>query len=84
VLFRSLRDRSAGLGRFASVAISALLNSLVFAAIHPQGAFGIPVLTTLAIGFSLVRQWRDSLIAPIFMHALNNFMVTTFAVLLMA
>lgn len=84
VLFRSLRDRSAGLGRIVSVAFSALLNSLVFAAIHPQGAFGIPVLTTLAIGFSLVRQWRDSLVAPIFMHALNNFLVTTFAVLLMA
>lgn len=84
VLFRSLRDRSAGLGRILSVAFSALLNSLIFAAIHPQGAFGLPVLTTLAIGFSLVRQWRDSLVAPIFMHALNNFLVTTFAVLLMA
>jgi membrane protease YdiL (CAAX protease family) len=84
VLFRSLRDRSAGLGRIVSVAFSALLNSLVFAAIHPQGAFGIPVLTTLAVGFSLARQWRGSLVAPIFMHFLNNFLVTTFAVLLMA
>lgn len=84
VLFRSLRDRTAGWGRFSSVAFSALINSLIFAAIHPQGAFGIPVLTTLAVGFSLVRQWRGSLIAPIFMHALNNFLVTTFAVLLMS
>lgn len=83
VLFRSLRDRSAGLGGILSVGFSALFNSLVFAAIHPQGAFGVPVLTTLAIGFSLMRQWRDSLVAPIFMHALNNFLVTTFAVLLM-
>ena len=84
VLFRSLRDRSAVLGRIVSVAFSALLNSLVFAAIHPQGAFGIPVLTTLAVGFSLARQWRGSLVAPIFMHFLNNFLVTTFAVLLMS
>jgi len=84
VLFRSLRDRSAGLGRFLSVALSAIFNSLIFAAIHPQGASGVPVLTTLAIGFSLARQWRGSLVAPVFMHFLNNFLVTTFAVLLMS
>lgn len=84
VLYRSLRDRTSARGRWTSVALSAGLNSLIFAAIHPQGLVGIPVLMTLAIGFSLVRQWRGSLAAPILMHALNNFLVTSFAMLIMA
>ena len=45
-----------------SVAFAALVNSLIFAAIHPQGIIGIPLLTTLAVGFSLTRQWRGSLL----------------------
>ena len=35
------------------------------------------MLMTLAIGFSLVREWRDSLFGPILMHGLNNLLVTS-------
>ncbi len=64
-LFRHLR------GRFRFFA-SALLASLIFAALHPQGVYGIPALTAIAIGFSLLREWRDSLIAPMVAHSINN------------
>ncbi len=84
VLFRYLRDRTGRWSRFGSVAFAAVFNGLIFAAVHPQGVIGIPVLTALAVGFSLVRQWRHSLMAPMIMHGLNNFLVTTFAVLAMS
>ncbi len=51
---------------------SALLSSLVFAALHPQGLYGIPALAAMGVGFSLLREWRDSLIAPMTAHAINN------------
>ena len=84
VLFRYLRDRTGRWSRFSSVAFAAVFNGLIFASVHPQGLIGIPVLTALAVGFSLVRQWRHSLMAPMIMHALNNFLVTTFAVMVMS
>jgi membrane protease YdiL (CAAX protease family) len=72
VLYRHLRGATASTRRWISVAFSAALNSFVFAAIHPQGVVAIPVLGTLAVAFSLVREWRESLIAPMVMHAMNN------------
>ncbi len=76
VLYRHLRDASSNWARFGSVFMSAMVSSLIFAAIHPQGLYGIPILATLAIGFALVREWRESLIAPMLMHAINNGLVT--------
>ncbi len=49
-----------------------LLGAFVFAAIHPQGWAGVPPIMALAGGFSLLRMWRQSLIAPMTAHALNN------------
>jgi membrane protease YdiL (CAAX protease family) len=51
---------------------SALVGALIFAALHPQGFFAIPALAGIAVGFSLLREWRDSLIAPMTAHAINN------------
>lgn len=51
---------------------SALLTGLIFAALHPQGWMGIPALTAIGVGFSVLREWRDSLIAPMVAHAINN------------
>lgn len=51
---------------------SALLTGLIFAALHPQGFFAIPALAGIGMGFSLLREWRDSLIAPMTAHAINN------------
>ena len=75
VFYRHLRDATHGWRRYQSVGFAALVNGLIFAAIHPQGIIGIPLLTTLAVGFSLTRQWRSSLVAPMVMHAINNGLV---------
>jgi len=58
-------------GRFRFFA-SALLTGVIFAALHPQGFFAIPALASIGIGFSLLREWRDSLVAPMVAHAINN------------
>lgn len=60
---------------------SAVAVGLVFALIHPQGILGVPALLALAIPFSLAREWRGSLLAPMTAHALNNAAVTTLLVL---
>ena len=52
--------------------VAALLGGLIFAALHPQGFFAIPALGAMAVGFAIVREWRDSLIAPMVAHAINN------------
>jgi membrane protease YdiL (CAAX protease family) len=82
VLYRHLRESSRWAGHWLSVLFSAAWNALIFAAIHPQGLLAIPILGTLAFGFSLVREWRGSLIAPMMMHAVNNGIMVTLLVLL--
>lgn len=83
VLYRHLRELSANWARWGSVIFSAVFNGLIFAAIHPQGFVAIPLLTCLAISFSLTREWRDSLIAPMIMHGINNGAVTAMMLLMM-
>ena len=72
VLYRHLRDLTAGWRTAASVALAAGLNSVIFAVIHPQGLLAAPVLMSIAIGLSLAREWRGSLLASMVMHGLNN------------
>jgi membrane protease YdiL (CAAX protease family) len=76
VLYRHLREATAGRRVGLSIAASALANSFLFAAIHPQGLFGLPVLMLLATTFSLAREWRGSLLAPMAAHAFNNGVMT--------
>lgn len=76
VFYRHLKDSSSHRPLWSSVLFACLINGLVFAAIHPQGLVGIPFLTLLAVGMSLARQWRDSLIASMTMHAINNGLIT--------
>lgn len=83
VLYRHLRDWSRTRARWVSVVFSAVLNGFVFAAIHPQGIAAIPVLMTLAICFSLVREWRNSLLTPMLMHGVHNTLVTCISLLLL-
>ncbi len=82
VLYRQLRDATARTRIWASVLFSGAVNSFIFAVIHPQGIFAVPPLMALAFGFSLAREWRGSLIAPMTMHALNNGAVTMLMVFL--
>ena len=69
-LHRYLRGR---LGFF----LSALITGVIFAGLHPQGWLAIPALGSIGIGFSLLREWRDSLIAPTVAHAINNGLLIT-------
>ena len=77
VLYRYLRERSGAWQRWISVLVAAVINGLIFASIHPQGILAVPLLTILAIGFSLAREWRDSLVSSMTMHAVNNAMAAT-------
>ena len=83
VLYRHLRERGIHLHRFVGVAVAAVINGVIFAAIHPQGLLAIPLLTTLAVGFTLAREWRGSLVSSITMHALNNSLVTAMMLFLL-
>ena len=51
---------------------AALLVAVVFAVIHPQGWFGVPALTCIAIVLAGIREWRGSIIGPMVAHALHN------------
>ncbi len=50
----------------------ALASSFLFAAIHPQGPAGIPLLMTLALGMCYISYQTKSLIPNMVMHAINN------------
>ena len=76
LLYRHLRNSSVYWGRYMSILFAAVFNAIVFAAIHPQGIMAIPVLASLAFSFSLVREWRGSLVAPMTMHAIHNGLIT--------
>lgn len=83
LLYRQLRDGSRWLGPVLSVLFSTFWNTLIFAAIHPQGLIAVPALMGLACGMTLAREWRGSLIASITCHALNNGIVLTVALLIL-
>jgi membrane protease YdiL (CAAX protease family) len=82
-LYRGLRGGTSGMPLLASMVVSALLSSLVFAAIHPQGALFVPILGALAMSFCLVRELRGSLVAPMVGHALNNGLIVTLNLVLL-
>ncbi|MDP1589413.1 MAG: CPBP family glutamic-type intramembrane protease [Prosthecobacter sp.] len=61
-----------GLSAWLRWLLGMLLAAFVFAVIHPQGWAGVPAIMALAATFSFLRMWRQSLIAPMTAHALNN------------
>jgi membrane protease YdiL (CAAX protease family) len=63
---------------------AAAVVALIFAAIHPQGWVGVPVLAAIAFSFAFIREWRGSIIAPAVAHALNNGAVTLLMVLMLS
>jgi membrane protease YdiL (CAAX protease family) len=64
-------------------ASSAVVVSLLFAMIHPQGWVAVPALGSIAMALSALREWRGSIIASMTAHALNNFIVITLALVLL-
>jgi membrane protease YdiL (CAAX protease family) len=77
VLYRHLRGATSHMGLALSIVVGALVNSFVFAIIHPQGWVAVPALMSLAIAFTLMREWRGSLIPSMMMHGISNFIVLT-------
>lgn len=72
VLYRQVRSSAGRLAPWLAIGAAAGSTSLVFALIHPQGLLAVPALGALAVAFSLAREWRGSLIAPMLMHGLSN------------
>jgi membrane protease YdiL (CAAX protease family) len=52
--------------------VAVFFSSLVFALVHPQGAIGVVPLMTIGMVLAYVREWRESLIAPMLVHACFN------------
>ena len=82
VLYRHLRDSTGRAGLVVSILCSALGSSFLFAVIHPQGIAFAPILTGLAVGFCLAREWRGTLVPCIVAHALTNALALTLNVVL--
>jgi membrane protease YdiL (CAAX protease family) len=74
ILFHHLRQRW-------SWVVTAVIISVIFAMLHPQGWVAIPALSAIAMVLAALREWRGSLIAPMAAHACNNFLVLTLALL---
>ncbi|MBN1905210.1 MAG: CPBP family intramembrane metalloprotease [Deltaproteobacteria bacterium] len=52
--------------------VSAIISSLIFAILHPQGWVAIPAIGVIGFNLSTIREWRGSAIASMTAHALNN------------
>ena len=64
LLYRQLRNSTRHWRTFLSIAMSVFLNAFIFAVIHPQSLLAVPALMTLAAGFTIIREWRQSLDGP--------------------
>jgi membrane protease YdiL (CAAX protease family) len=84
VLYRHLRQATRQWPFLSSFFVSALIVSFVFAVIHPQGFLLVPPLMALAFGFTIMRQWRNSLVSCMVAHGINNALVLTLASVLFA
>jgi membrane protease YdiL (CAAX protease family) len=84
VLYRHLRELTWRFRLFASVACSALVSSFIFAAIHPQGLMGIPILMSLACGLAILREWRGTLLPSMIAHGINNGLALAISIIMFA
>jgi membrane protease YdiL (CAAX protease family) len=81
-LHRHLREVAFPRYALLSGLFSMLVVNVIFASIHPQGLLAVPVLTAMACGFSLAREWRGTLIPSMVAHGTNNFIAGILMVLL--
>lgn len=57
-----------------NLAVTVMLSALIFSLGHGyQGAAGVVTVALLGVIFALVYLWRGSLVAPVVMHFLQNF-----------
>lgn len=62
---------------------AALLSGFIFAIIHPQGIVLVPPLMCLGFNFAMIREWRGSIIGPMFAHAMHNAVLVTVLIIAM-
>jgi membrane protease YdiL (CAAX protease family) len=84
VLYRHLRELTGVAGPWVSVAFSGTVVSFIFAVIHPQGLVAVPVLMAMAYGFTIAREWRETLIPAMVAHGLNNGLVLGLLILVLS
>ncbi|MHC5002135.1 MAG: lysostaphin resistance A-like protein [Planctomycetota bacterium] len=75
VLYRHLRMATGRMPTVLSVIVSGLIGAFLFAIIHPQGWVAVPALMSLAVAFTLAREWRGTLLVPMIMHGVSNGLV---------
>lgn len=56
----------------ASILASGTICGFVFALVHPQGWIAVPVLMAMAWNFTLLREWRGSLLSAMITHGVSN------------
>jgi membrane protease YdiL (CAAX protease family) len=83
VLYRHLRDATGRLAPVLSVLASATIGGFIFAIIHPQGLVAVPALMGLAYGFTLVREWRGTLIPAMVVHGVSNGLVMSLLIVVL-
>jgi membrane protease YdiL (CAAX protease family) len=72
LLYQPLRASTRTWPRALSFLFAAAVQALLFAVVHPQGIGGVPAIAAMGAVFSLVREWRGSLIASMTMHGVWN------------
>lgn len=75
LLYRHLRNATGTMRRGSSILLSAIVSSVLFALLHPQGLLAVPALTGVSLALTFTREWRNTLVSPIIAHALNNAVV---------
>lgn len=78
-LFRHLRARMHWVA-------AGLVTALLFAYLHSYGPLMVAPLVVLGFAFAFMREWRGSIIAPMFAHFLHNFtmlviLITAFSIM---
>ncbi|MBI1785344.1 CPBP family intramembrane metalloprotease, partial [Candidatus Sumerlaeota bacterium] len=51
---------------------SIFISAALFAGIHPQGMLGFFPLLAIGVALATLREWRNSLVAPMVLHACVN------------
>ena len=82
VLFSHLRGATRRWALPLGIVLAAVISSVIFAAIHPQGFVFIPPLAGLGIGFCIAREWRGSIVPAMVAHGVSNGIVMSLNVFL--
>lgn len=72
LLYRHLREATSSARLWVSVLLSAIITSVLFAILHPQGLLAAPGIIGIGLALVFMREWRRSLVPSMVAHGLNN------------